>query len=203
MARMNFNNTFGAQNSNLDLQRVDLWKVTLELPSVLGGSSAWNENVEFALEKFPFPERSREMIQIKYMQQTNYLIGGDTPTPAIEIPVRYAFAQRTAEILEKWFWLVSNPLTGGVGLTTQVKGKGIMRWQVPNMAQLIADMNSGAQSSQNTMNEGLIYALEGCIIKGLRFADADMTQSGAVNLLFNLQIDRYYPLNVNDMQVVV
>lgn len=200
---MNFNNTFGAQNSNLDLQRVDLWKVTLELPSVLGGSSAWNENVEFALEKFPFPERSREMIQIKYMQQTNYLIGGDTPTPAIEIPVRYAFAQRTAEILEKWFWLVSNPLTGGVGLTTQVKGKGIMRWQVPNMAQLIADMNSGAQSSQNTMNEGLIYALEGCIIKGLRFADADMTQSGAVNLLFNLQIDRYYPLNVNDMQVVV
>jgi len=200
---MNFNNTFGAQNSNLDLQRVDLWKVTLELPSVLGGSSAWNENVEFALEKFPFPERSREMIQIKYMQQTNYLIGGDTPTPAIEIPVRYAFAQRTAEILEKWFWLVSNPLTGGVGLTTQVKGKGIMRWQVPNMAQLIADMNSGAQSSQNTMNEGLVYALEGCIIKGLRFADADMTQSGAVNLLFNLQIDRYYPLNVNDMQVVV
>ncbi len=200
---MNFNNTFGAQNSNLDLQRVDLWKVTLELPSVLGGSSAWNENVEFALEKFPFPERSREMIQIKYMQQTNYLIGGDTPTPAIEIPVRYAFAQRTAEILEKWFWLVSNPLTGGVGLTTQVKGKGIMRWQVPNMAQLIADMNSGAQSSQNTMNEGLIYALEGCIIKGLRFADADMTQSGAVNLLFNLQIDRYYPLNVNDMQVAV
>jgi hypothetical protein len=187
----------------LDLQRVDLWKVTLELPSVLGGSSAWNENVEFALEKFPFPERSREMIQIKYMQQTNYLIGGDTPTPAIEIPVRYAFAQRTAEILEKWFWLVSNPLTGGVGLTTQVKGKGIMRWQVPNMAQLIADMNSGAQSSQNTMNEGLIYALEGCIIKGLRFADADMTQSGAVNLLFNLQIDRYYPLNVNDMQVAV
>ncbi len=200
---MNFNNTFGAQNSNLDLQRVDLWKVTLELPSVLGGSSAWNENVEFALEKFPFPERSREMIQIKYMQQTNYLIGGDTPTPAIEIPVRYAFAQRTAEILEKWFWLVSNPLTGGVGLTTQVKGKGIMRWQVPNMAQLIADMNSGAQSSQNTMNEGLTYALEGCIIKGLRFADADMTQSGAVNLLFNLQIDRYYPTDVTDMQVVV
>jgi hypothetical protein len=98
---------------------------------------------------------------------------------------------------------VSNPLTGGVGLTTQVKGKGIMRWQVPNMAQLIADMDSGAQSSPNTMSEGLVYALEGCIIKGLRFTDADMTQSGAVNLLFNLQIDRYYPLDVNAMQVAV
>jgi len=198
---MNFNNTFGSQNSNLDLQRVDLWKVTLSLPAVLGID--WTENVEFALEKFPFPERSREMIQVKYMQQTNYLIGGDTPTPAIEIPVRYAFGQRTAEALEKWFWLVSNPLTGGVGLTTQVKGKGIMRWQVPNMQQLVADINSGAQSSQNTMQEGLIYALEGCIIKGLRFTDADMTQSGAVNLLFSLQIDRYYPLDITDMQVAV
>jgi hypothetical protein len=201
MARMNFNNTFGSQNSNLDLQRVDLWKVTLSLPAVLGID--WTENVEFALEKFPFPERSREMIQVKYMQQTNYLIGGDTPTPAIEIPVRYAFGQRTAEALEKWFWLVANPLTGGVGLTTQVKGKGIMRWQVPNMPQLVSDINSGAQSSQNTMQEGLIYALEGCIIKGLRFTDADMTQSGAVNLLFNLQIDRYYPLDINAMQVTV
>jgi hypothetical protein len=201
MARMNFNNTFGSQNSNLDLQRVDLWKVTLSLPAVLGID--WTENVEFALEKFPFPERSREMIQVKYMQQTNYLIGGDTPTPSIEIPVRYAFSQRTAEALEKWFWLVSNPLTGGVGLTTQVKGKGIMRWQVPNMQQLVADINSGAQSSQNTMQEGLIYALEGCIIKGLRFTDADMTQSGAVNLLFSLQIDRYYPLDITNMQIAV
>src|SRR5882724_5989628 len=126
MGRMNFNNTFGSQNSNLDLQRVDLWKVTLALPAVLGID--WTENVEFALEKFPFPERSREMIQVKYMQQTNFLIGGDTPTPAIEIPVRYAFGQRTAEALEKWYWLVANPLTGGVGLTTQVKSKGIMRW---------------------------------------------------------------------------
>ncbi len=203
MARMNFNNTFGSQNSDLDLQRVDLWKVTLELPAALGGSSTWSENIEFALEKFPFPERSREMIQIKYMQQTNYLIGGDTPTPAIEIPVRYAFAQSTAQLLEDWFWLVSNPLTGGVGLTSQIKSSGIMRWQVPNMPQLIADMNSGAQSSQNTMQDGLVYFLEGCLIKGLRFTDADMTQSGAVNLLFNLQIDRYYPQDINAMQVTV
>ena len=102
MARLNFKNTFGSQNSKLDLQRVDLFKVTLVLPSALGLD--WTENVEFAVEQFPFPERSREMIQVKYMQQTNFLIGGDTPTPAIDIPVRYAFAQRTAEALEKWFW---------------------------------------------------------------------------------------------------
>ena len=196
---MNFKNTFGAQSSNLDLQRVDLWKVTLTLPPAL--AIDWTENVEFALEKFPFPERSREMIQIKYMQQTNYLIGGDTPTPAVEIPVRYAFSQRTIEALEKWFWLVSNPKTGGVGLTSAVKSKGIMRWQVPNMTQLVADVTSAAQPGQNTLNEGLTYVLEGCLIKGLRFTDADMTQSGAVNTLFSLQIDRYYPEDINNMVV--
>jgi len=51
------------------------------------------------------------------------------------------------------------------------------------------------------MDEGLTYVLEGCIIKGLRFSDADMTQSGYVNLLFTLQIDRYYPVDVNNMVI--
>jgi hypothetical protein len=199
MARLNFKNTFGSQNSKLDLQRVDLWKVSLSLPSALGLD--WTENVEFALEKFPFPERSREMTQVKYMQQTNFLIGGDTPTPAVEIPVRYAFAQRTAEALEKWFWLVANPKTGGVGLTSEVKGKGFMRWMVPNMQKQIQDIRGNAVPGENTLNEGLTYILEGCIIKGLRYSDADMTQSGYVNLLFGLQIDRYYPDDPNSMQV--
>jgi len=201
MARLNFKNTFGSQNSKLDLQRVDLFKVTLVLPPALGLD--WTENVEFAVEKFPFPERSREMVQIKYMQQTNFLIGGDTPTPAIDIPVRYAFAQRTAEALEKWFWLVANPKTGGVGLTSEVKSKGYMRWMVPNMTRQIQDIRGTAQPGENTMLEGMTYELEGCIIKGLRYTDGDMTQSGVVNLLFNLQIDRYYPINVDKMQVVV
>lgn len=201
MARLNFKNTFGSQNSKLDLQRVDLFKVTLVLPSALGLD--WTENVEFAVEQFPFPERSREMIQVKYMQQTNFLIGGDTPTPAIDIPVRYAFAQRTAEALEKWFWLVANPKTGGVGLTSEVKSKGYMRWMVPNMNRQIQDIRGTAQPGENTLLEGLTYELEGCIIKGLRYTDGDMKQSGMVNLLFNLQIDRYYPINVDKMQVVV
>jgi hypothetical protein len=77
MARMNFKNTFGSQigagGTGLDLQRVDLFKLTLVLPSAL--NLDWTENVEFAVEKFPIPERSREMIAVKYMQQTNYLIG--------------------------------------------------------------------------------------------------------------------------------
>lgn len=201
MARLLFKNTFGSQNSKLDLQRVDLFKVTLVLPQALGMD--WTENVEFALEKFPFPDRSREMFQVKYMQQTNFQVGGDTPMPAIDIPVRYAFGQRTAEALEKWFWLVANPKTGGVGLTSEVKAKGYMRWMVPNMTKQIQDIRGTAVPGENTMLEGLTYELEGCIIKGLRFIDADMTQSGGVNLLFNLQIDRYYPVNVDKMQVVV
>lgn len=197
--RMNFKNTFGSQDSRLDLQRVDLWKVTLQLPQALGLS--WAENVEFALQNFPFPDRSREMTAVKYMQQTNHLLGGDVPTAAVDIQVRYAFAQRTAEALEKWFQLCANQRTGGVGLTSQVKAKGYMRWLVPNMQKQIQDIRGIAVPGENTLNEGLTYELEGCIIKGLKFTDADMTQSGPVNLLFSLQIDRYYPVNMDQMVI--
>jgi hypothetical protein len=202
--RMNFKNTFGSQinagGTGLDLQRVDLFKVTLVLPTAIGLD--WTENVEFAIEKFPFPERSREMIPVKYMQRTNFQIGGDTPMPAIEIPVRYAFAQRTAEALEKWYWLVSNPRTGGVGLTSEVKAKGTYRWLVPNMQKQINDLRGDATPGESTFKDGLAYDLEGCLIKGLKPADGDMTQSGYVNLMFSLQIDNYYPANLSRMQVV-
>lgn len=197
--RMNHRNTFGSQDSRLDLQRVDLWKVTLTLPQAIGLS--WSENVEFALQNFKFPERTRQMVQVKYMQQTNHLLGADEPTAATDIEVRYAFAQRTAEALEKWFQLCSNQRTGGVGLTSQLKAKGVMRWLVPNMQKQIQDIRGVAVPGENTLNEGLTYELEGCIIKGLKFTDADMTQSGPVNLTFSLQIDRYYPVDLDKMVV--
>ena len=199
---MNFKNTFGASTDaeGIDLQRVDLWKVTLTFPPGVG--IKWTDEVEFALEKFPFPERSREMIEVKYMQQTNYLIGKDMPTPAIEIPVRYAFQALTAEALEKWYYLVSNPQTGGVGLTSSLKAKGTMRWMVPDMNRQRQDLVKNPPIT-NSLSTGLQYVLEGCIIKGLRFTDADMTQSGYVNLLFGLQIDRYYPVDVSNMKVSV
>ena len=200
--RMNFKNTFGASGDaeGLDLQRVDLWKVTLTLPPAVGVK--WTDEVEFALEKFPFPERAREMIEVKYMQQTNYLIGKDMPTPAVEVPVRYAFQALTAEALEKWYSLVSNPQTGGVGLTSALKAKGLMQWYVPDMNRQRLDLVQNPPISAS-LKPGLRYVLEGCIIKGLRFTDADMTQSGYVNLLFGLQIDRYYAFDVANMKVVV
>jgi hypothetical protein len=141
------------------------------------------------------------MIPVKYMQQTNFQIGGDTPMPAVEVPVRYAFAQRTAEALEKWHWLVANPVTGGVGLTSEVKSKGYMRHLVPNMQKQISDLNGDALPGETTLKDGLIWVLEGCIIKGLKPVDADMTQSSYVNLMFSLQIDRIYPKDINRMQV--
>ncbi len=200
MSRMLFKNTFGSAGGGLDLQRQDLFKVTIQLPAAL--KLDWTEHVEFAVEKFPFPERSVEMIGVKYMQQTNFMIGGDTPTPAVEIPVRYAFSQRTAEALEKWFWLIRNPITGGVGLTSAVKTKGVFRWFIPNQAQQEADIQSQPTTSQSTLKDGLQWVLEGCLIKGLKHGDADMTQSGKVDLSFSLQMDRYYPQDVSNMAVV-
>lgn len=201
MPKVGFNNTFGAATSanGLDLQRSDLWKVSISLPQAL--NIDWRSNVEFLLEKFPFPARDREMIEVKYMQQTNYLIGKDAPMQSVEIPVRYAFATQAAEALEKWYWLVSNPRTGGVGLTSQCKAKGSMRWLVPNMQRQVQDIRGNVQPGENALDEGLAYVLEGCLIKGLKFSDADMTQSGYVNMMFSLQIDRMYPTDVNNMVV--
>ena len=198
MARLKFKNTFGSQNSKLDLQRVDLFKVTLSLPTVLG--LTWDENVEFAVEKFPFPDRQVDTIPIKFMQQTNHLIGGDAATSVSEIPVRYVFAQRTAEALEKWFRLITNQLTGGVGLTSEVKCLGFLRWQIPNMAKQIADIRGTPLPGEDTMMDGAVWVLEGCWIKGLKFIDADMTSSAYVTMSFSLQCDRWYPEDIDNIQ---
>ena len=197
MARLKYKNSFGSQGSKLDLQRIDLFKVTLDLPTVLG--LTWDENVEFAVEKFPFPDRKKDVTTIKYMQQTNNLIGGDTAMTAIDIPVRYAFAQRTAECLEKWFWLIANPRTGGVGLTSEVKCQGFLRWLIPNMAKQVADLHGQPRPGEDTMKDGMVYTLEGCWISGLKFVDADMTQSGYVTATFNLCVDRWYPENIDQL----
>ena len=196
MAKMQFNNTFGAAASvnGIDLQRSDLWRVQIQPPAALSsGVNDWNSGVEFLLEKFPFPNREREMIEVKYMQQTNLLIGKDAPTGAIEIPVRYAFSTPVIQLLERWNYLCANPTTGGVGLTSACKGTGQMIWLVPNMATQAASIGAPANSGSSALDDGMVYQLDGCIIKGLKFSDADMTQSGFVNVMFSLQIDRYYP----------
>ena len=63
MARLKYRNTFGSQGSKLDLQRIDLFKVTLELPTAIG--LPWDEHVEFAIEKFPFPDRKKDTTAVK------------------------------------------------------------------------------------------------------------------------------------------
>jgi len=201
MARLKYRNTFGSQGSKLDLQRIDLFKVTLELPTAIG--LPWDEHVEFAIEKFPFPDRKKDTTAVKYMQQTNMQIGGDAATPAAEIPVRYAFAQRTAEALEKWFYLIANPITGGVGLTSEVKCKGYLRWLVPNMKKQIADIHGQPRPGEDTMKDGAVYILEGCWISGLKFVDADMTSSNYVTISFSLQCDRWYPESIDTLQVIL
>ena len=46
MARLKYKNTFGSQNSKLDLQRLDLFKVTLQLPDAITNSvGPWSEHV--------------------------------------------------------------------------------------------------------------------------------------------------------------
>lgn len=200
MGRIVFNNTFGSQGSRLDLQRNDLWKVYISFPS--GIDLKWDEEVQFAVEKFPFPAREKEDIPIKYLQQVNKQVGGDTAMAPTELTIRYPFAASTAQALEQWFWLVANPLTGGVGLTSQVKSKGYFQYLVPNMPRQIADLKSGAKSSQDTLKNGLKWILEGVWPKAFKMTDADMSTGNAVSMcMVTFSIDRYYPEDISNMTV--
>lgn len=209
---MNNKNLWGAStlSKGVDQQRSDLFRVSLNLPSVLGGTGAiansiantfvdtiWNTHIMFAVEKFPFPTRGRELFATKYLNQTNMQLGADSTPGTVDIPVRYAFNQATASWLEKWHWITSNPRTGGVALTSQVKTNGVFSWLVPDMNK-VKDLTT--RSDDGVLKEGGRYILEGCLIKDLKPMDADMTQSNqGVLLTFTLSVDRYYPDNPDDL----
>lgn len=195
--RIKYKNEWGAEGSNLDQQRADLFRVSLNIPN--GGVGVWSNAVEFAIEKFPFPETKVETFATKYMQQVNHQVGGDVATAPIEIPVRYAFAAPTAQALYRWQYMVSNPRTGGVALTSAIKCGGRFQWLVPDMAKA----SNPDSADQDVLKVGLEYTLEGCIILGLKPTDGDMTTGNQpVNLMFSLSIDRYYPTNISNMIVL-
>lgn len=189
-----FNNIWGAK-SGVNQQRADLFKVALTIPSAVidNGASAWNSECAFAVSRFPFPPRAREMIGIKFLNQTNFSLGADTPMSPIDIQVRYAFDAKTAEYLEKWSWATSNPRSGYVANTTEIKTNGKFYWLIPD--------KNNSRNSTSCYKLGACYIIEGCLVKGYHpVTDANMEESnGLVNLAFQLQIDRYYPDNTADL----
>lgn len=199
---MLFKNTWGSPSSQIDQQRLDLFRFSLVLPPQLArdaGPNVWDKEVGWAVEKFPFPDRMREAVPIKYLNQTNFQIGADTASDSIELTVRYAFAQRTAQILERWHWLTSNPKTGGVALSSAVKTTGSFFWLVPNSN--VVNVENAPEADGVTFVPLRAYVLEGVWVKGLSPAEpADMTSNnGLVSLKLVLQIDRYYPVNPSDL----
>ena len=197
---INFKNQWGSAGSGIDQQRSDLFYVLLTFPAILRGAqgaSLWDQECGFAIQEFPFPDRSRETMPVKYLQQTNHLIGADSQSGSVDMTVRYAFNKRTAELLERWNWLTSNPVTGGVGLSTAVKTNGYFYWLIPNMEKIA---NVEDLTETDTMKFGAKYRLEGCWVRNLKPSTANMTSTNeGVTLQFSLQIDRYYPERVTDL----
>jgi len=202
MGLLQVKNNWGSQGTGLDPVRPDLFRISLAIPALVlgGGANLWDSQISFAVAKFPFPAREREMIGIKYLNQTNFVIGGDVATAPIDMSVRYAFNQRTVEILERWHQLTSNSQNGGVALTSEVKTSGYFWYQVPNMG-VVADPTD---TSNQALMDGPRYFLEGVLIRGLKPAeDADMTQGNqTVMMNLSLQIDRYYPADPADLSIL-
>jgi len=197
-----YKNLWGsAAEGGIDQQRADLFKFQIVLPGAL--AAKWEPDIQFAVSKFPFPEAKVETIPVKYLQQVNKVIGADQALQDIEVPVRYAFNKNTAETLWRWFYAISNPRTGGVGLTTAVKARGTFSWLVPNMA---VHLSPGQAENENAavLKEGGRWTLEGCLISGLKMTDADMEATGTsslVNMNFMLSIDRVYPEKLSTLRV--
>lgn len=200
MSRVNYNNTWATQGSDLDQQRTDLFKCTISLPA--GLNIDWTENIEFAVDTWPFPTRSVATIETKYLQQTNHSPGADTATSPIDVSFKYAISQRSLELLEKWFHLVTNPRTGGTGLASAIKGRGLFTWLVPNMQRQFADLKRDAEPSRNTLKEGMAYVMEGVFPTSLKVTDPDMKSTNThVTINASFSIDRYYPKSLNELVV--
>jgi hypothetical protein len=155
--------------------------------------------VEFAVTRFPFPDRKRERIPVKYLNQTNYMLGAEQGIDELTIPVRYAFSHPTHQLLERWNYLTSNPRTGGSMLTSKAKSKGEFWWLIPNVPgqeQLLEREDEDAYIIAQR------YHCEGCMITGLRPTEANVTATGDAQLVmleFTLSMDRYYPVSLNNM----
>lgn len=204
MGRKTFKNIWGSAGGQTDQQRSDLFLIDMKFPSGLNmgrgqASSAalWEQEVQFAIKDFPFPERSREMLPVKWLNQTNHQIGADTPTAPVDIAVRYAFNRRTAELLERWSWATSNPNTGGVAQTSAIKTSGWFYWLVPNMPEMLNVEDNGA--SADVMLKGPAYFLEGVLVRGFKPTGATL-ETGLVDLTFSLSIDRYYPKPLSSIE---
>jgi hypothetical protein len=190
-------NNWGRRGANLDQQRGDLFRFSINLPSVLGGTAAWDQHVQFAVTKFPFPTRGRTRIPTKYLNQTNFQLGADNEVGEVTIEVRYAFAQETAKLLEKWSWMHSHP-NGGVALTSSIKSDGWFYWLIPGLDAIPEDSSVDG----DPMRDGAAYYLEGVMVSDFKPTDADMTSNNnLVNYTMQLSIDRYYPKKLNDLKV--
>jgi hypothetical protein len=201
--KLKYKNQWGSFGSNLDPQRADLFRFVIDVPQGVGGGGAnvWDQHVSFAVTNFPFPESKRETTGVKFLNQTNHILLGDTPTTPQTINIRYAFNQATAQVLYRWHYLTSNPRTGGSMQTSAVKTFGHFYWLVPNVVEQ-QKLETEESMSEDTMNIGLAYVLEGCLITGLKPQDGNQLATGdnaIVHLQFELTIDRYYPEDIGDM----
>jgi hypothetical protein len=60
-------------------------------------------------------------------------------------------------------------------------------------------VNTDDLTATNVMLKGPAYFLEGILVKGLKPSNADMTSTGLVTLTFSIQIDRYYPKTISQI----
>ena len=219
MGQQTYKNTFGSAaggGPGLDVQRADMFTVAVVPPAALAPftSAMWSSQIQFAVKNFPFPERATESKDLKYFNQTNKIVMADKPLGEVKVSVRYAWQLQTVQLLERWRWWISNPLTGGAAPSSAVKGSGTLTYLIPNLAQLQADLalasnNSvtatlanvnAANQSQYTANQ--IWNLEGIWLSGFKMSDSDQEKNEYMMCETTWTIDRVYPTSLGTLTSV-
>jgi hypothetical protein len=123
-----FANHIGAENGDHEIQRTNnglLYIVGLNTAqqAVGSGTGGQDDVLTLALNNFPLPKRSIEVIEVPYLNEVRKFPGRATYDDLTVVFNDYV-DRPVAAILWKWNYLVHNPETGRTGMASALKKSG-------------------------------------------------------------------------------
>ena len=131
--------------------------------------------LQLALNTFPIPKQSNEIVEIGYMNETRKVAGKAIYEDLTVLYQDYVDKQ-IASILWNWRYQVYNPITGKIGLAKDYKKSGKVKLVDP--------------SGDNPRD----YKIVGMWISNMNPGEIDHTASDTVKIECTITIDKAYPL---------
>lgn len=165
-------NHIGGQGGGFEPMRVN--HMQLIITGLDGQNSSRDDVLTLSIASFPLPKRSVGVTTIGYLNETRKF-PGRTEYEAMQLSFHDYMDKDVAGILQRWFALVSDPVTGKNGLAANIKKTCYIK-----------------QYSPDGLSERL-WRLEGCWPSNVDPGDCDQDGDGDVRINVTLEIDKFYP----------